>query len=69
MGASSNDLKMEGRISQSVMDELAKRGQPVKKVEDYTDAMGHAAAILIDPETKMMYGATDPRGDGMAAGY
>ncbi|AZS50987.1 gamma-glutamyltransferase [Entomomonas moraniae] len=68
-GASSNDLKMEGRIAQSVFDELARRGQPIKKVEDYTDTMGHAAAILIDPKSGMMYGATDPRGDGVAAGY
>jgi gamma-glutamyltranspeptidase/glutathione hydrolase len=68
-GASSNDTKFEGRIPAEVTDELKKRGHPVKVVENYTDTMGHAGAILIDPTTKVRYGATDPRGDGVAAGY
>ncbi|MNO04194.1 hypothetical protein D3C81_2251430 [compost metagenome] len=50
-------------------DELKKRGHPINVVEDYTDTMGHAGAIWIDPATKVRYGATDPRGDGVAAGY
>ena len=68
-GASSNDTKFEGRIPAGVTDELRKRGHPVKVVEDYTDTMGHAGAILIDPVTNVRYGATDPRSDGAAAGY
>lgn len=68
-GAASNDLKMEGRISQSVLDELKKRGHPVAKLDDFTDSMGHAGAILIDPATNLRYSATDPRGDGLAVGY
>ena len=68
-GASSNDTKFEGRIPANVNEELKKRGHPVKVVENYTDTMGHAGAILIDPATKVRYGATDPRGDGVAAGY
>ncbi len=68
-GAASNDLKMESRISQSTLDEMKKRGHPVAKVDDYTDTMGHAGAIMIDPETGLRYGATDPRGDGLAVGY
>ncbi|MDE2599764.1 MAG: gamma-glutamyltransferase [Rhodocyclaceae bacterium] len=68
-GAASNDLKIEGRVPAAVSDELTKRGHPIKVVEDYTDTMGHAGAILIDPSTKVRYGATDPRGDGTAAGY
>ena len=31
--------------------------------------MGHAGAIKIDPKTGVMQGGTDPRGDGLAAGY
>jgi gamma-glutamyltranspeptidase/glutathione hydrolase len=68
-GASSNDTKFEGRIPTDVTDELRKRGHPVRIVENYTDTMGHAGAILIDPKTNVRYGATDPRGDGQAAGY
>ncbi|WAW10890.1 gamma-glutamyltransferase [Oxalobacter vibrioformis] len=68
-GAASNDLKMEGRIPEEVLSELKRRGHPVVKVDDYTDTMGHAGAIMVDPKTGLKYGATDPRGDGLAAGY
>ena len=68
-GASSNDLKLEGRIPAAVVQELARRGHPVQVVDDYTDTMGHAGAIRIDPVTGVRYGATDPRSDGLAAGF
>ncbi|UFJ39587.1 gamma-glutamyltransferase [Brevibacillus humidisoli] len=68
-GAASNDLKMEGRIPDEVIQEMKDRGHPVKVVEDYTDTMGHAGAILIDPDTNIKYGGADPRGDGAAVGY
>ena len=68
-GASSNDLKLESRVGDAVAEELKKRGHPVKVVDAYTDTMGHAGAILIDPQTLVRYGATDPRGDGLAAGF
>jgi gamma-glutamyltranspeptidase/glutathione hydrolase len=60
---------MEGRIPEDVLKELAKRGHPVKAVDDYTDTMGHAGAILIDQSTGLLQGGTDPRGDGLAAGF
>ncbi|WP_291301837.1 gamma-glutamyltransferase [Desulfovibrio sp. MES5] len=68
-GAASNDLKLEGRIPQNVVDELQRRGHPVRSVEDYTDTMGHAGAILVDQTSGVLQGATDPRGDGLAAAY
>lgn len=68
-GASSNDLKIEGRVPKTVTAELIKRGHPVKVVDDYTDTMGHAGAILIDPVTNVKFGGADPRGDGAAVGY
>ncbi len=68
-GAASNDLKLEGRISKNVVDELQRRGHPVRSVEDYTDTMGHAGAILVDQASGVLQGATDPRGDGLAAAY
>ena len=68
-GASSNDLKMEGRVPQNVLDALKGRGHPVVKVDDYTDTMGHAGAIVIDPVTNLKSAGTDPRGDGLAIGY
>lgn len=68
-GASSNDLKLEGRIPSEVVAELKKRGHPVKVVADFTDTMGHAGAILVNQETGVLEGGTDVRGDGLAAGF
>ena len=68
-GAMNNDLKIEGRVSQEVLDELKRRGHQVVKVDAYTDLMGQAGAIMIDPVTNVKYGANDPRSDGLAAGY
>nr|WP_267362701.1 gamma-glutamyltransferase [Gilliamella sp. B2772] len=68
-GASSNNLKVEGRIPNDVIHSLKLRGHDVQIVDDYTDTMGHAGAILIDTNHHLLMGATDPRGDGLAAGY
>ena len=68
-GASSNNLKIEGRVPNSVIQELKKKGHPVDVVDDYTDVMGHAGAILVNSETGVLQGASDPRGDGSAVGY
>ncbi|OBX06819.1 gamma-glutamyltranspeptidase [Gallibacterium salpingitidis] len=67
-GASSNDLKLEGRISAQTAQELQRRGHPVKMLPDYTDTMGHAGAILIR-ENGVLQGASDPRSDGLATGF
>ena len=64
-GAPDNDLKLEGRVPESVAEEPRRRGQPVLMVEDYTEIMGHAGAILCD-EDGLLQGASDPRGDGQA---
>lgn len=68
-GASSNSLKIEGRIENEVISELKQRGHIVEVVDRYTDIMGHAGAILIDHKNHLKYGATDPRSDGMVACY
>lgn len=68
-GVATNELKIEGRVSSTVTAELIKRGHSLKVVEDYTDIMGHAGAILIDPLTNIKSGSADPRGDGSAVEY
>lgn len=68
-GILSNALKIEGRVPVSVIDGLRQLGHTVEVEPAFTDMMGHAGAILIDPDTGVMYGATDPRSDGLAAGY
>ncbi len=68
-GAESNSLKLEGRIDDEVIKTLADRGQPVEVLDDYTDTMGHAGAIQINQQSGVISAATDPRSDGLAAGY
>ncbi len=68
-GEDSDDLSLEGRISDEVIRELDRRGQPVQMLPGWDDNMGHAQAIRIDPETGMLEGGADPRGDGSAMGF
>ncbi|OAT35162.1 gamma-glutamyltransferase [Proteus myxofaciens] len=68
-GASSNDIKIESRVGESIIEVLRKKGHPIKVEKPYTEIMGHAGAILIDNENHVLYGASDPRSDGEAAGY
>lgn len=68
-GASSNTLKVEGRISSSIQSTLQSLGHDIEVLPDFTDTMGHAGAIWIDHETNVKFGGADPRGDGAAIGY
>lgn len=68
-GASSNSLKLEGRIDREIVSNLQSRGHEVEVMEDFTDVMGHAGVIKIDQQTGVKFGGADPRGDGAALGY
>lgn len=68
-GASSNTLKLEGRIPPMVQSKLQDWGHDIEVLPDFTDTMGHAGAIWIDHETNVKFGGADPRGDGAAIGY
>lgn len=67
-GTASQDLSLEGRISDEVARELLRRGQPVNVLTDWNDNMGHAQAIRRSPHG-FLEGGADPRGDGAALGY
>lgn len=66
-GAESTNLKLEGRFSADLIDELKAAGHDVECVANYTDMMGHAGAVCFHP-TGMIEGATDPRSDGACIG-
>jgi gamma-glutamyltranspeptidase len=66
-GAHENDIKIESRFSEESIQGLRERGHPIRVIEPYSDVMGHAGAILI--KEGVLYGASDPRSDGLAAGY
>ncbi|MBO4313016.1 MAG: gamma-glutamyltransferase [Desulfovibrio sp.] len=67
-GNADNDLKLEGRISNAVAEELAHRGHRVTMVGEYDSLMGHAGAILYR-KNGLLQGASDPRSDGAACGF
>jgi gamma-glutamyltranspeptidase/glutathione hydrolase len=56
----------ETGIAQSIIDELSRRGHHVERTK--TNGGGYQA-ILIDPKTNMLWGASEARKDGCAAGY
>ena len=68
-GTKSRSFSLEGRVSDQVVRELKRRGQPVQMVTDWNDNMGHAHGIRVDREQGFHEGGADPRGDGAALGY
>jgi oxamate amidohydrolase len=68
-GAEVNNVRLEARVTQKVIESLERRGHAIEIVEPYAHVMGHAGAILIEPENQVLYGASDPRSDGIAIGY
>ncbi|QOC91064.1 gamma-glutamyltransferase [Micromonospora craniellae] len=68
-GTTAQDMSLEGRISDEVVRELQRRGQPVRMLPNWDDNMGHAQAIRIDFERGLLEAGADPRGDGAAIGY
>ena len=55
-GTPSRNMSLEGRISDEVVRELKRRGQPVQMVTDWNDNMGHAHAIRVDRENGFFRG-------------
>ena len=65
-GADVNGLRLEGRVPQDVVAELAQRGHTVSQTEDYAEIMGHAGVIRVHSDGSLE-SAADPRGDGCPA--
>jgi gamma-glutamyltranspeptidase / glutathione hydrolase len=63
-------LLLEDELGSSIIDGLLKlghtRGKPPGVLRS---SMGGGQAIMIDPVSKTLMGASDPRKDGMALGY
>lgn len=66
-GEVSTNLKLEGRFSAALVEQLTAAGHDVELVADYTDMMGHAGALAVHANG-LIEGATDPRSDGGCAG-
>ncbi len=67
-GTMTRALSLEGRFDPRVAAELMERGHDVRVVEPWSDTMGHAQAIRLDPDSGLLVGGGDPRADGPALG-
>ena len=65
-GEDTTALRVEGRMDAGVVDGLVKAGHAVRMVEDYSDLMGHAGAIVRHGDGAID-AAGDPRSDGSVA--
>jgi len=65
-GDETRALRLEARFGNDVSESLRSRGHDVEIVEDWSDLMGHAQLIRIDPDG--LRGGSDPRADGAALG-
>ena len=59
-------LYLESRVSESIIEDLTKRGHRVKLISEYSKFMGYANAILIDSIKGVIIRVADPRSDGLA---
>jgi oxamate amidohydrolase len=66
-GEATESLRLEERFGDDVRGSLRARGHEVSVVEAWSDLMGHAQVIRVDPDG--LTGASDPRADGAAVGY
>lgn len=69
LGEARDTLHIEARFPAATLDELARRGHPLDRWGDWNELAGHAHGIVIDADTGMRLGGSDPRSDGAAIGY
>jgi gamma-glutamyltranspeptidase len=62
-------FNLEGRITIEVTRALEAKGHKVKVQPAFTQVMGSIQAIMLDPKSGALWGAGDPRADGVALGY
>ncbi len=66
-GEETTSLKVEGRFTKGTFDKLKSLGHVIEKVGDFEEIMGHAGAIVNNPDG-LIEGAYDLRSDGTAIG-
>jgi oxamate amidohydrolase len=67
-GQSTDTLKLERRIPDAVVHDLEKRGHEIEMLGTYDEAVGHAGAIIRNPNG-VLEGGSDPRSDGSVAAF
>ena len=60
---------MEARFPQGTINKLEQRGHLVNRWGPWNEMAGHPHGIVVDPESGILIGGSDPRTDGVAIGY
>ncbi|MEX2246671.1 MAG: gamma-glutamyltransferase [Dehalococcoidia bacterium] len=68
-GHTPNGLLIEEEMPDDTRDDLRRRGHDVTPAPRRTNPTGRPQAILIDRQTGALIGASDSRGEGLAAGW
>ncbi|KAG7308011.1 hypothetical protein JYU34_006650 [Plutella xylostella] len=68
LGDHTDQLRIEGRFSEETVAALRKWGHKVQVVEEFSDIMGHAGALVRHADG-ILEGAFDPRSDGSVVGF
>jgi gamma-glutamyltranspeptidase/glutathione hydrolase len=69
LGEPRDTLHIEARFPKATIDTLEARGHLVDRWDNWNELAGHAHGIVIDPQSGMRLGGSDPRSDGAAIGY
>ena len=62
-------LHVESRFPAETLDGLRKRGHVIQEEGPWLSKMGYAQGIVFDQNTGVMHGGSDPRAEGVAAGW
>jgi gamma-glutamyltranspeptidase/glutathione hydrolase len=68
-GDTPEGLLVEEDMPAETQRDLARRGHDVRPVPRRTAPMGRAQAIVLDPQSGVLIGGSDARGEGLAAGW
>jgi gamma-glutamyltranspeptidase len=66
---SAETLLVEGRFPTETVHALRQMGHLVQEGDAWLTSMGYAQGIVFDPSTGVMQGGSDPRAEGIAAGW
>lgn len=62
-------LLVEGRFPSETVQSLRQMGHSVEEEDEWLSTMGYAQGIIFEQSTGVMQGGSDPRAEGIAAGW
>ena len=68
-GSADETLYVEGRFPEETVEALRQKGHIVQVRDAWSSGMGHAHGIIFDAVNGTMQGGSDPRAEGVAAGW